>query len=99
MTNNNSRDILNISSSLLGFCLVVLTSIKVTGYAAQTIVDELTGVACIFMISSGVFAFLSIRTARESTVKRYAIAADILFLTGLIGIFIITLLVSFSFIV
>lgn len=99
MENNNSRDILNISCSLLGFCLVVLTSIKVTGYAEQSIVDELTGVATIFMITSGVFSFLSIRTVREKRMLKYTKLADIVFLTGLIGIFIITILVSFSFIV
>ena len=42
MVNNKSEHILNTSSNLLGFCLVVLTSPKISKYSATSIIDELT---------------------------------------------------------
>ena len=50
MVNNKSQHILNTSSNLLGFCLVVLTSLKISRFNAETMIDEFTGVATIRFI-------------------------------------------------
>ncbi|CAN5434332.1 hypothetical protein BH11BAC2_BH11BAC2_00210 [soil metagenome] len=63
--NNKSSHILNTSSNLLGFCLVVLTSLKISSYSDVSMIDEFTGVAAILLIMSSVLSFLSIRTSKE----------------------------------
>ena len=65
MAGNKSEHILNTSSNLLGFCLVVLTSLKISKYSAESVIDELTGVGTIFLIVSSIFSFLSIRSDKE----------------------------------
>jgi hypothetical protein len=62
MSKNNSQHILNTSSNLLGFCLVVLTSLKITKFNETTLIDEFTGVASLLLAASALLSFLSIRT-------------------------------------
>ncbi len=94
--NHKSNHILNTSTNLLGFCLVVLTSLKVSRYNELTRIDECTGVACIFLVTSCVLSFLSIRTNNDKLEKAYEIYADRFFLIALAIIFIITFLIAFS---
>lgn len=47
-----SSHILNASSNLLGFCLVIITSLKVTRYAHGTYIDEATGIASLCLAAS-----------------------------------------------
>jgi hypothetical protein len=98
MANGNSQHILNTSSNLLGFCLVVLTSLKISKYSQISIIDELTGVACILLAGSSVFSFLSIRTKNEKNNSRFEKIADIIFIVALLFVFGITFLIAFSFI-
>lgn len=65
MANNTSQHILGTASNLLGFCLVVTTSIKVSSWSDKTFIDDFTGFAALFLISSCMLSFLSIRTTRE----------------------------------
>lgn len=95
---NKSEHILNTSSNLLGFCLVVLTSLKISKYSAVSIIDELTGVGTIFLITSSIFSFLSIRTAKENLSVRYEKIAENIFIVALIFVFLITFTVAFSII-
>jgi len=48
MAAKKSPHILSTSSNLLGFCLVVLTSIKISKFAQATTIDEITGRTAIF---------------------------------------------------
>ena len=98
MTNNKSQHILNTSSNLLGFCLVVLTSLKISKLSELSKIDELTGVACILLIASCLFSFLSIRTTREKRTFQYERIADNIFIGGLFLVFVITFMVAFSII-
>ena len=93
--NNKSGQILNTSANLLGLCFIVLTSLKVLKLSDTTIIDEfITGALFFFMISS-ILSFLSMwRKGNVSVV--YENVADIVFLFGLITLFIITLLIAFS---
>lgn len=98
MISEKSTHILNNSSNLHGFCLLVLTSLKVSTYNELTVIDEVTGFACIFLMASCFFSFLSIRSLKESLVIRFEKIADFIFFLALVLIFAITIMISFSFI-
>jgi hypothetical protein len=88
---SKSPHILTTASNLLGFCLVVLTSIKVYGKAAVTIIDEIDAAAILVFLTSCIFSFLSIRLGDERG-RRLEKTADILFLVGLGCLSVITVL-------
>ena len=88
---SKSSHILNASSNLLGFCLVVLTSIKVFGRAAGTVIDEVDAVAIFFFITSCIFSFMAIRLENEKG-RKFEQVADYIFLGGLGLLFVMTLM-------
>ncbi len=92
-----SSHILNASSNLLGFCLVIITSLKVTRYAHGTYIDEATGIASLCLAASCIFSFLAIRTGNRILQPRYEKLADYLFLTALIFITVSVLFLSIIF--
>lgn len=96
MATNNSQHILNTSSNLLGFCLIVLTSLKISKFSERTLIDEFIGVACILLVSSSLFSFLSIRSKTEKKAIYNEKIADNIFIAGLIFVFLITFLIAFS---
>jgi hypothetical protein len=98
MTNNNCYHILNTSTNLLGFCLVVLTSLKISKYSEASLIDEFTGVACILLAGSSLFSFLSIRARTDILNIRYEKMADNIFVVALFFVFAITFMVAFSII-
>lgn len=86
MGTGTSQHILNTSSNLLGFCLIVVSSLHFSNYSQKTIIDEvMTGVA-VALIFSCFFSFISIRTSDEQKEIRFEKTAEILFLVALIGI-------------
>ncbi|MES2773999.1 MAG: hypothetical protein V4722_07430 [Bacteroidota bacterium] len=98
MANNNSQHILNTSSNLLGFCLVVLTSLRISKYSEASLIDECTGITCILLSASSLLSFLSIRSKKENLAIRYEKIADNIFIVGLMLVFIISFMIAFSFI-
>ena len=96
MVAEKSLHILNSSSNLLGFCLVVLTSIKISKFAAATIIDEITGVSAMMLMVSCILSFLSIRTKNEIRSEKLENMAWIIFLIGLISLAATIVLVSFN---
>ena len=96
MINNKTSHILNTSSNLLGFCLVVLTSLKISKYSEVTLIDEVTGVACVLLMASGFLSFLSIRTTKEKFATRYEKFADTIFIIAMSFVFIITFMIAFT---
>ncbi len=99
MTNKNDKSphILNASSNLLGFCFIVLTSLRVLNLNGKTIIDELTSVAMILFMISSVLSFLSMRNSKINR-DYFEKIADIIFLTGLFFLFAITMLLTFDLI-
>lgn len=95
MANNKSPHILSTASNLLGFCLLVLTSIKISKFQESTLIDEFTGVASILLIAASVFSFLSMRSKNEKRGEYYERIADTIFLSALVIIFTITFFVAF----
>ena len=96
MSKNNAQHILNTSSNLLGFCLVVLTSLKITKFNETTLIDEFTGVASLLLAASALLSFLSIRTNESRLSNRYEIIADNVFVAALLMVFLITFMIAFS---
>ena len=91
-----SPHILNASSNLLGICFIVLTSLKLLDKSEKTVIDEVTIVAIIFFMASCILSFLSIRGMKSS--ERLEQIADIIFLGGLLLLFVTTLLFSMNII-
>jgi len=98
MEKSKSSHILNTSSNLLGFCLIVLTSLRISRFNEGTMIDEFTGVAAILLTASSLLSFLSIRSSNEKLGISYERIADLIFITALLLIFLITLSISFSII-
>src|SRR5580765_7765700 len=88
---NKSPQILNSASNLLGFCFLVLTSIKIFKFSDSTIIDEITAVCFVLFMFSCVCGFLSIRSKIKRAIL-YETLADYAFLVGLFVIFIMTIL-------
>lgn len=93
-----STHILNASSNLLGFSMVIITSLKITKTSHHTILDEFAGIACILFACSCFFSFMSIRSKREIPGNRYESIADYLFLIALFCIVLSVIIVTTSII-
>jgi hypothetical protein len=93
--NDKSPHVLNASSNLLGLCFIVITSLKVLKQSDKTIIDELAAIAILLFMTSSILSFLSIRSNTKRSLL-YEKFADIIFLTGLSFLFIITLLFTFN---
>jgi hypothetical protein len=92
---NKSPQILNSSSNFLGFCFLVLTSLKFFKLSYTTVIDEITGACFVVFMFSCLFAFLSMRSETKKAVL-YEALAEYTFLSGLALIFIMTILFMFS---
>ncbi len=98
MANQTSQHILSTAATLLGFCLIVITSMDITNYSDSSIVDEFTSGIALSLIFSCLFSFLSIRSADQIREKQLDTIADYLFFLSLCGILIIILLIAFHII-
>ncbi len=98
MANSTSQHILNTSANLLGFCLFVITSLHISNMRENHILDELTSIVALLLTFSCIFSFASIRTTNPKKEKRLETIADYLFVLSLIGILIIILLITLTFI-
>lgn len=98
MANRTSQHILNASSSLLGFCLIVITSLKIANQLESHFIDEFTSVIAILLTFSSLLSFISIRVTNEKKEKLLETVADYLFVFSLIGILIIILFVTLDII-
>ncbi|MFZ1686353.1 MAG: hypothetical protein WAU70_02960 [Flavobacteriales bacterium] len=99
MPESKSPHILSTSSNLLGFCLIVMTSLKVADRTEASFLDELTGIAAVLLMASCILSFQSMRTRKPARGERLERTADIIFLGGLSLVFLAILLIAFHFIV
>lgn len=87
---------MSTSANLLGFCFVVLTSIRISNFSTSTSIDEVTGVACVFLMASCLLSFLAMRNKNEKMSDRLEYIADIVFLAALSFLTITIILVAFN---
>lgn len=98
MSNKTSQHIINTSANLLGFCLIVITSLHISNHFETSIVDELTLIISFILIGSCLFSFFSIKTKNPKSEQKFESIADYLFIGALIGIVLIILLIALNFI-
>jgi len=89
--------ILSASSNLLGICFILLTSLKVFNMTEKTIVDGIVVVAILLFMSSCIMSFLALRSKTRRG-EFYESIADYIFLSGLLLLFVTTLLFTFDII-
>jgi len=92
--NTNFPHILAASSTLLGLCFVVLTSMKVRDAEEASLIDEFTAIAILMFMVSSILSYLSIRTSNGT--QKIEKIADITFLSGLGFLFLTTMLIVFN---
>lgn len=97
MANKTSGHIMGTAANLLGFCLIVLTSLHFTNRTTRTIIDELTSVIALLLTVSAAFSFISIRTENELKGNRFETIAEYLFIISLAGIFSIILFLMIKY--
>jgi len=91
---NISRHILPTSSNLLGLCFVILTFIKLSRIANETIIDESIGSLIFLFLVSSVMSYISMRSKRKS--ELYEKIADFIFLAGLCLLTLVSLVIIFE---
>ncbi|MCD1116661.1 hypothetical protein [Chryseobacterium turcicum] len=89
-----SSHILNASSNLLGFSMLIITSLKITKTSHNTYLDEFAGVACVLFACSSFLSFMAIRSKKEKIENRYEQIADYLFLTALFCIVLSVIMIT-----
>ncbi len=89
-----STHILNASTNLLGFSMIIITSLKITKASHHTFLDEFAGIAAIFFACSSFFSFMSIRSRHKSLGNRYESIADYLFLIALFCIVLSVIIIT-----
>ncbi|WP_406823508.1 hypothetical protein [Pedobacter sp. KACC 23697] len=97
MAENRSPHILSTSANLLGICFIVLTSLKKLALNDGSLIDEFAVAAVMFFMTSCILSFISMRRQRM-TGQRLEKAADFIFLSGLLVLFIATILIAFNLI-
>ncbi|KIA91685.1 hypothetical protein OC25_20190 [Pedobacter kyungheensis] len=97
MAENRSPHILSTSANLLGICFIVLTSLKKLNLADSSVIDEFAVAAVILFMASCILSFISMRKG-ESISQRLEKTADFIFLSGLVVLFISTILIAFNLI-
>lgn len=93
-----SSHILNASSNLLGFCLVILTSLKISKIGHSAYIDGAAALASLLLVASCLFSFLSIRGHHQSRIDKYEKIADYFFLGALTCISLTVIIVGLDFI-
>jgi hypothetical protein len=97
MPNTTSPHILSTSTNLLGFCLVVITSLHFTNKSEVGILDDLTSVVAVLLIFSCLFSFFSIRSSIKRREVQLETIADYLFIASLIGILVVIAIIALNF--
>ncbi len=89
MANNSSHHILGTATNLLGFCLVVVTSIHLSDKADNSFIDEVAAMVAFMLAMSSIFSFKSILSKDEKKSLKLETLAEYLFHASLVGILII----------
>jgi hypothetical protein len=98
MENKTSQHILNTSANLLGFCLIVISSLQISNKATNTLLDEFTSIIALLLAISAVLSFSSMKTKNEKRSNFYENCADWFFMIGLIGLLLVILFITFVFV-
>jgi hypothetical protein len=98
MSNTTSQHILGTSANLLGFCLFVITSLRLNSRGETHLASEVTSIIAVLLTFSCGFSFIALRTKDPQKEKVLETIADYLFIISLIGILIVILMITRNFI-
>lgn len=87
MANKTSQHILGTSANLLGFCLFILTSLRLANKTENNYIDEFTSIVALLLTLSSLLSFISIKTENKKRELKLERIADYFFILSLIGIF------------
>jgi hypothetical protein len=87
MSNKTSQHILATAANLLGFCLIIVTSLHLTNQTDNIIIDEFTSMVALLLTISSILSFISIKSQNLQRKYRAEQIADYIFLVSLVGIF------------
>jgi len=88
---------LNTAANLLGFCLIVITSLHINNFTEGHFVDELTMVVTVMLTVSSVLSFVLLQREGGSGKRMFRWAASF-FMAGLMGILVAIVLIAFNYI-
>jgi len=97
MPENRSPHILSTSANLLGICFIVLTSLKKLALTDGSLIDEFAVVAVMLFMTSCILSFIAMRREHRLS-NRLEKIADFVFLSGLVVLFVATILIAFNLI-
>lgn len=90
MSNNRPPHILNAASNLLGISFVLITGLKLSGAADNTLADDLSLASAVGFLLSCLLSFASMRI--ESGRYTFEVAADYIFVLSMLCLFLAVLL-------
>jgi cation transport ATPase len=86
------QHILGTSANLLGICFAIFTVIRALGFGESTYIDELAIVAVFLFLGSCLFSYTSMRSRKRWIL--YEKIADVIFITALAFMSILTLVLA-----
>lgn len=95
---NTAQLILNTSANLLGFCLVVITSLHISNFTTGHWVDEITLVVAVLLTLSSVLSFYAVRQKESKKRGSAEKWSELFFMGALVGILVAIILITLNFI-
>lgn len=96
-SNKTSQHILPTAANLLGFCLIVITSLHLSSATSNSIIDEIASIVAVLLCISVMFSFASIKTENKNWTNRLEFLAEICFGIAITGIAVIVLVLLKKF--
>lgn len=94
MANKTSPHILGTAANLLGFCLIVISSLHITRKSQNNLIDEITSIIALLLTLSSIFSFTSMKARTIEKEGFLEKMADGFFFAALVGIFAIILFLT-----
>jgi hypothetical protein len=98
MKKDSPQLILNVSGNLLGFCLIVITSLHMGSTREGRFLDGLMLVVTVLLTSASVFSFVAIKRENDPVAFHMTRWSEYFFFTSLLGIMIATVLITLKYI-
>ena len=95
--NPKSSHILSTSANLLGFCLIVITSLHIGTKIETTYADEFATSVALVLALSTLFSYLSIKFIGKRFAQTFEKIADLFFVLAMLGIIVIILILLVTY--
>lgn len=99
MKNRTAGVILNTSGNLLGFCLIVITSLKIANRSESHFIDASLLIVAVLLIVATVLSYITLRRPDDDKNMRLQYVADYMFLFSLLGILVAMVMIALNYLV